>query len=216
MRLLLLILALLSFIHIHAQNDLPVYDNINEKKYSSDWLVAAVTIKAGIFKSADSGDIVLYNGLVKRVFRLQPNIACIAYENMSNNQQLLRAVKPEAEITIDGIKYNVGGLHGQTENAYLLPVWLNNFTSRDSDFHFASYAVNDLQPYINWKPEGWALNKQQPTGKSISFNYTSSLAALKNVFVKVHYELYDGLPLIVKWISVENKTNHIITIAIAS
>ena len=29
----------------------------------------------------------------------------------------------------------------------------------------------------------------------------------------MHYEIYDGIPLIVKWISVENKTKHIITIA---
>jgi len=144
---------------------------------------------------------------------LQPNVACIDYENMSNGQQLLRAIKPEAEIIIDGINYKVGGLYGQTENAYLLTAWLNNFTTHNSDFHFTSYSVNNLQPYINWKPKGWALNKQQPTGKIISFNYASSIDALKNVFVKVKYEIYDGLPLIVKWISIENKSNHVITIA---
>lgn len=213
MRLSSIIFILFSFMHLHAQINLPVYDNANEKNYSSDWLVTPVTIKAGIYKSADAKNIILYNGLVKRVFCIQPNMACIDYENMSNGQQLLRAVKPEAEIIIDGINYNVGGLYGQTENAYLLPAWLNNFTAHDSDFHFTSFTVNNLQPYINWKPKGWALNKQQPTGKIISFNYTSSIAALKNVFVKVNYEIYDGLPLIVKWISVENKTNHIITIA---
>ena len=213
MRLLFIIVVLLSCTHLHAQNNLPVYNNTNEKKYSSDWLVTPVTIKAGVYISADAKNIILYNGLVKRVFRIQPNVACIDYENMSNGQQLLRAVKPEAEITIDGINYNIGGLYGQKENAYLLSAWLNNFTAHDSDFHFASYTINNLQPYINWKPKGWALNKQQPTGKIISFNYISSLDALRNIFIKVNYEIYDGIPLIVKWISIENKANHIITIA---
>jgi hypothetical protein len=213
MRLSFIIFILFSFIHLQAQVNLPVYDDSNEKNYSSDWLVTPVATKAGVYKSADAKNIILYNGLLKRVFCIQPNVACIDYENMSNGQQLLRAIKPEAEITIDGINYNVGGLYGQTENAYLLPAWLNNFTTHDSNFHFISFTVDGLQPYINWKPKGWALNKQQPTGKIISFTYTSSIAALKNVFVKVHYEIYDGLPLIVKWISIENKTNHIITIA---
>lgn len=209
----IIFIFLFSVIHIQAQINLPVYNNSNEKNYNGDWLVTPVAIKAGVYKSADTKNIILYNGLVKRVFCIQPNVACIDYENMSNGQQLLRAVKPEAEIIIDGINYNVGGLYGQTENAYLLPASLNNFTTHDSDFQFTSFTVNNLQPYINWRPKGWTLNKQQPTGKIISFNYASSIAALKNVFVKVHYEIYDGLPLIVKWISIENKTGHIITIA---
>ncbi len=213
MRLPFLVCILFCFIHLRAQINLPVYDNANEQNHGSDWLVMPVAIKAGVYKSADSKNIILYNGLVKRVFCIQPNVACIDYENMSNSQQLLRAVKPEAEIIIDGINYKIGGLYGQTENAYLLPAWLNNFTTHDSDFHFTSFTVNNLQPYINWRPKGWALNKQQPTGKIISFNYASSVTALKNVFVKVNYEIYDGLPLIVKWISIENKTDHIITIA---
>lgn len=209
----IIFIFLFSVIHIQAQINLPVYNNSNEKNYNGDWLVTPVAIKAGVYKSADTKNIILYNGLVKRVFCIQPNVACIDYENMSNGQQLLRAVKPEAGIIIDGINYNVGGLYGQTENAYLLPASLNNFTTHDSDFQFTSFTVNNLQPYINWRPKGWTLNKQQPTGKIISFNYASSIAALKNVFVKVHYEIYDGLPLIVKWISIENKTGHIITIA---
>ena len=38
---------------------------------------------------------------------------------MSNDQQLLRAIKPEAEITIDSNSYNIGGLYGQIENEYI-------------------------------------------------------------------------------------------------
>jgi hypothetical protein len=94
-----------AFIKINAQNNLPVYNNAAETNYSKDWLVTPVAEKAAIYKSSDANDIILYNGLVKRSFRLQPNLPCIDYKNMSNGQQLLRAIKPEAEITINGISY---------------------------------------------------------------------------------------------------------------
>ncbi len=203
---------ILYSLFLHAQNNLPVYNSASEKNSSTDWLVTPVKQKAEIYKSTNEKEIILYNGLAKRTFRLQPNLVCIDYKNMSNGQQLLRAIKPEALVTIDGTVFKVGGLYGQTENAYLLPKWLDNFKTHDSDFHFASYKVSELQPFLNRKPKFWTMSMQQPTGKTISFLYTSSLESLKNIFVKVHYEIYDGIPLIVKWVSVENKTNHTITI----
>src|SRR4030095_12728802 len=115
MKLLFIILAGFSFSQVNAQNNLPFYNNAIETNYSKDWLITPVAEKAAIYQSNDGKDIILYNGLVKRSFRLQPNLACIDYKNTSNGQQLLRALKPEAEITINGIQYNIGGLYGQTE-----------------------------------------------------------------------------------------------------
>lgn len=204
--------AITIYFSLHAQTQLPVYSNDAAAKFPGDWLVTPVTQKAAVYKSADAKDIILCNGLLKRVFRLQPNLVCTDYTNMSNGQQLLRAVKPEAVVTINGTAYNVGGLYGQTENAYLLPGWLEKFSEHDSDFHFVSYEVTSLQPFLNRNKKFWTLSNQQPTGKAISFSYTSSLASLKSIIVKVHYEVYDGIPLIVKWVSVENKSQHAITI----
>ena len=107
-----------------------------EKLYASDWLIKAPQQKAEIFKSNDGKDITLYNGLVKRSFRITPNVACVDYKNMTNGQQLLRAVKAEAILKINGKDYCVGGLYGQKENAYLLPEWVNYFTSDEKDFQF--------------------------------------------------------------------------------
>src|SRR6476661_1774602 len=134
-----------------AQQDLPVFAKGLEKNYGKDWLVFPVAIKAQVHKSKDGHDITLFNGLVKRTFRMQPNVACIDYTNMSNKQQLLRAVKPEATITLDGTDYNIGGLYGQTENAYLIPSWLNTFSAHENDFHFVSFAITDIQPFLQWK-----------------------------------------------------------------
>jgi len=110
-------------------------------KQSNDWLVDGKGFTANIQLSENKKDLVLTNGLVKRIFRTKPNLACTGYENLSNGQQLLRAIKPEAVLIIDGKKFNIGGLHGQKENGYLMPEWIDAFTSGENDFQFDSYSV---------------------------------------------------------------------------
>jgi hypothetical protein len=171
-----------------------------------DWLIHTIKTKASIKKTVDGKKIILSNGLLKREFVLSPDIACVDFTNLINGQQLLRAIKPEARITIDGIAYNVGGLYGQKENAYLLPQWIESLKVQDSNFHFVSYEISKISPYIKWKPAVWSTNAQQPQGQMISFKYASSINALKGIEVTVNYELYEGLPLICKWLSIQNNT----------
>ncbi len=179
---------------------------------NKDWLVNSVNYKSEVVKSTDEKDIILTNGLVKRIFRITPNVACIDYQNLTNGQQLLRAVKPEAILEIDGKTINVGGLTGQKEKAYLRTEWIDAMQSDPDAFQYKTYSVSNITPFIKWKPTGWALNKKQATGQLLSFVFESPQPALKNIFVNVHYELYDGLPLIVKWVSIENKSNGLIKI----
>nr|WP_290937305.1 hypothetical protein [Haliscomenobacter sp.] len=193
-------LALFSIHQLFAQNTLVRYDKLT----STDWLVTPFSQKAEVI--VEGKNIILYNGLVKRVFRIGANLACFDYKNLSNGQQLLRAVKPEAKISVDGLEYNVGGLLGQKENAYLLPEWLDKLELGKEDFVFQSHSVEVIKPSINWKANTWTLNKTQPTGKLLTCKYLAQAPALSGLQVNVHYELYDGLPLIVKWISIENKS----------
>ncbi|SHM76121.1 alpha-galactosidase [Mucilaginibacter sp. OK098] len=182
---------------------------VNEKQ-KNDWLVNNKAYVASVKKSETGKDIILSNGLLKRIFRIQPNIACISYENLSNGQQLLRDVKPEAALIIDEKKINVGGLYGQKEHAYLLPEWIDSFTANANDFQFKSYSVSEIQPFIKWKQAFWAGNVKNSTGKMLTLNFQSN--SLKGIDIAVHYELYDGIPLIVKWLSVINNSDHSIVI----
>lgn len=182
----------------------------NGQQTLKDWLIDNSGFKATVDHAENGKDLILTNGLVKRVFRLQPNVACTAYENLSNGQQLLRAVKPEAVLVIDGKKYNVGGLYGQKEQAYLLPEWVDKFTATENDFRLKSHSVSEIKPNINWKKAFWARNIPPARGKVLTMAYTSQ--QLKGIEVNVNYELYDGIPLIVKWLSVKNSTGHSITI----
>lgn len=88
---------------------------------SQDWLIKPISQKAHV--KIEGNTIELNNGLVKRRFVIGQNLACFDYVNLSNNQQLIRAIKPEARLKIDGKEYNIGGLIGQTEQAYLQNDW---------------------------------------------------------------------------------------------
>lgn len=193
-----LLLSLLSF-SILAQLNVNTYNQIIQ----TDWLVTPTQQKAEVITYDNK--VLIYNGLIKRVFQISPNVACIDYKNLTSGQQLLRAIKPEAKIIIDNKTYNVGGLNGQKENAYLLPEWLDKLEVGKEDFVYESHDIADIKPFINWKCKTWAMNKKQATGKVLSFKYISKVPALAGLKVTIHYELYDGLPLIVKWLSIDNK-----------
>ncbi|MEP6747522.1 MAG: alpha-galactosidase [Bacteroidota bacterium] len=202
------LLLAVKIISTYAQEALPVYNSEKEQSTTADWLIAPIKEVAAVYKSNDGKDLVLFNGLVKRVFRLSPNLACVDYKNLSNGQQLLRAVKAEARLTIDGKDYNVGGLYGQHENAYLLPEWIDGFKDSSNDFHFLKYEIGKIKPRLNWKPASKNFRSAAATsGVELSFIYQSPAAQLNGLQVTVHYELYNGAPLIVKSLTIENKSN---------
>ena len=171
----------------------------------ADWLIKPTEKKASIF--IKNKQLILDNGLVRRVFLLDPNVSCISYTNLSSGQELLRSIEPEARLVFNGTSYNVGGLSGQKEKAYLRLEVENNLHKKDSDFVFTNYSISDIKPFIHWKPTTWLTNPNQPKGKTVTLEFISNLPALKNIMVQVHYELYDGLPLMTKWVSVENKSS---------
>jgi len=182
----------------------------NQKTSNVDWLVSSFEQKATI--TNEGQNIVLNNGLVKRSFVIAPNVACFDYTNLTNGQQLIRSIEPEAKVVIDQITYKVGGLSGQKEKAYLQIDQIKNLQKADSDFVFLKYTIGKIEPFIKWKPTTWLGNAKQPTGARIDFEYVSPIAALKNIIIKVHYEIYDGIPLITKWISIQNNSNKSIKI----
>ena len=90
----LLTANLVGWSQVHTVDQVKVGVN----PYNGDWLVRPMTQKA-VIAGETNGMITLHNGLVKRTFRLFPNVACTEYLNLTTGQQLLRSVKPEAEIT---------------------------------------------------------------------------------------------------------------------
>jgi len=201
--LIFIVAFLISF--LAGGQPLPVWSSAEQETVTADWLVNPVKTKAQVFSSKDGKELVLYNGLVRRTFRITPNVACVDYQNLTNGRQLLRAVKAEARLTINGKNYNVGGLYGQKENAYLLPDKLDKLKAGANDFQFADYAIKPITPYLQWKTRFWMPPIKPASGKMITFRYKATAPELSGLEVKVTYEIYDGIPLIVKSLAVDNK-----------
>jgi len=168
----------------------------------TDWLIQPIQQKANI--NIQDNYIELNNGLAKRIFFIGPNLACIDYTNLSNGQQLLRSIEPEARVVIDGQMYNIGGLIGQTEKAYLIKGSEKKLLSDKNAFQFKGYHIDTIAHYIQWKSTTWNSNKKQAKGKSIRFDFIAPNNHLSNLTISVHYNLYDGIPLITKWIEIKN------------
>lgn len=172
------------------------------KPPARDWLIDPKGYTATVTEKGK--EIVLSNGLLSRSFRTAPNVICTDFRNLTSGEQLLRSVKPEARLTIDGHDYQIGGASGQQQQAYLLPVWLDSLQSGKTDFIYTGHQLTEIKPVLNWKPGGWCSNPHMPTGKALIFTYRAQAPALQGITVKVHYELFDGIPLLAKWLEITN------------
>ena len=200
------LLLVFNFLTLQAQTkSIAVINKWQDTSPTKDWLILPTDFKAKVFQTADGKELYLYNGLLKRKFVIAgSSLACIDFKNLINGQQILRAINSEAKITINDVEYAVGGLKGQTEKAYLLPAWVDTLNPADTRFVFSSYLMEEIPQNLKWKTKGWSSNKKQPSGKMLTFIFKSNADAIKGVDVKVHYELYDGIPLIIKWVEIQN------------
>ncbi len=172
-----------------------------------DWLIDPSPYTARAVRDAHGREVTLSNGLLRRVFRLAPNAATVALDNLMTGASLLRGVKPEATLTIDGVQAEVGGLVGQPDYAYLLPEWLDGMTAAESAFRCTGYDTSAVKARFPWKQTRYASRKEwPPRGAEVVFHYEAPPGHLRGLRVDVHYEMYDGIPLLVKWLTLGNGT----------
>ncbi len=181
----------------------------NERK---DWLLDNSGYTASVIQKGDV--VIIDNGLINRTIRITPNAATIEFKNLTTSESLLRSIKPEAEVSINGKTYAVGGLIGLKEHGYFLEEWINDLTSDGNAFQYVEHEVSEIKPKLKWnanKRFNTATNVT-PKGKELIIKFIHEAVELTGVIVKVHYEIYDGLPLIAKWITIENSSNNAIRI----
>lgn len=177
-----------------------------------DWLVSPITQKSEVKVLKNGKVLELTNGLISRQIQISPNAATTSFKNLTTNEQFVRSVRPEARVVFNRKTYQIGGLYGQKEHAYLLEEWTNQFTSNPNDFQFVRHAITDIKPHFDWKPSTWTANKNLPTGKELILYFASNSVELKGIEVAIHYEIFDGIPLLCKWVSIENKSANALTI----
>jgi hypothetical protein len=190
------------------QQCLPLWLGLITVAYGRDWLIDQIDEKT-VITVVPSGRLILTNGLISREFILDPDFATVDFRDLhTTNSSLLRCVKPEAVITLDGIEYNIGGVRPNTQCAYFNRTDFNKNKALDSTaFHFSSYEVGKPKAPFSYTPKRSAPTNIQwpPKGVHLSVYFKAPYfapLAHKYVVVVVNYEMYDGIPLLVKWINV--------------
>ncbi len=176
---------------------------------NADWLVNPAGYVSKVHLDAAHKELILENGLAKRVLRLQPNAATVAIDNLTNGQSLLRAVGPEARISINGTVYAIGGLFGQPIANYLRQEWIDQLKDDPMAYHYTEWHEEPITARFPWKKHPEWLSKDlawPPPGRHLVMRYAAPQSRADLPSVEVHYEIYDGLPLFCKWIVVKNTT----------
>jgi len=180
-------------------------------KTSFDWLINPEKSNAGVFATEDGKGIILSNGMVARIFRVTPNLATTDIVNRMTGESMLRAVSSEGSVQIDGKKWNLGGLKGQPERGYLKPEWIEQMTTIPNSFLVEDFEISPLEEKIKWAKSRWALNKNNPTGKKLTFTLRG-INEVKDVVVKLSYLIYDRVPVIRKSFEIINNSSFAINI----
>jgi hypothetical protein len=129
--------------------------------------------------ASNANELVLENGLARRVFRLAPNAATIDLQNLTSGEHYLRAIAPEARVKIDGVDYAVGGLKGAPIANYINASWLDELAADPGAYQFAGYSVGETLPRFAWqkRPEWLARDLPwPPPGKHLVMRYSPPVA----------------------------------------
>jgi concanavalin A-like lectin/glucanase superfamily protein len=178
---------------------------------AGDWLITPINkpVKVSLQKNSNgtSALLMISNGLISRSFYISGNSACVSLKNLSNGAEYVRAVKPEARVMIDSAWYDIGGLTGQPEKAYLQSNWYADMYPDPNAFHFTGMELLKPEARYPWQVKFNAVKTDwPPKGVHMVMHY-SSPAAIHAVTIDIHYEVYEGMPVIRKWFTVKNGNN---------
>jgi hypothetical protein len=198
----MLALLAMATLPIPALQDLPLWDG---RAAEGDWLVRNIRVKAQFFRTERPGELVMANGLIARRFLLQPNAATLSFDNLKTGETLLRAVKPEAEVVLEGKAYPVGGLTGQPNLAFLTEDWIGQLKSGSDAFVLKGFAVGPAVPRMAWKQVRRAAPSDWPVpGVALTLTFGPPKNGPKAIEVDVRYEMIDGAPILTKRLIVRN------------
>ncbi|HZZ43841.1 MAG TPA: hypothetical protein VFE58_12965 [Tepidisphaeraceae bacterium] len=191
---------------VTGMDQMPLLGEAASKAASADWLVKTIHQKAGIYRIDGADEIVMTNGLVRRILKVSPEGATVSLDNLMTGEEMLRGVKPEARVTLNGKEYAVGGLDGQPDYAYLKPEWLKEMKAPPGAFHLTSVSAGKIEERLAWKRVRYAGvgATWPPKGVRLTMEYHAPAGA-PAATIFVNYEMYDGIPLMCKWLRVKNE-----------
>jgi hypothetical protein len=172
-------------------------------------------LQVEIDEKAQTARMQIGNGLVNHNFFLGRNLACYSIRNESAGLEFLRSIKPEARIKVAGHWYDVGGLQNPPVRNYTIAEWLPALNSSPGTFEFAGIETEKPEAWLPGHPRYQTTAKPwPPKGLRVSMHYHAapSVLQLQGLQATVHYEIYQGIPLIGKWVSFANNRTPPLTI----
>jgi hypothetical protein len=171
-----------------------------------DWLVDGSSYRARIEVAVDGSAVTLTNGLIARRIRLQPGAATVAFDDLIGGRALLRAVEPEATLTIDGKEFAIGGLVGQRVRNFL-GVEAEAELQRDPQaFVCSGHRQQPIAAPMAWAPRRAWMSRDvawPPAGVALALDFEAPTGG-PAIVATIVYELYDGLPLLSKRLELRN------------
>ena len=157
--------------------------------------------------------ITMTNGLITRMFTTVPAFGTVDYRSEVKDQSLIRMISPETNLTLDGVLYPVGGLHASMGTLAFLNRSMLNLTITPNAFSFVSYETAAPKAPFHWEPglrHSPKSSSWPPKGLTLKVKFHAAGSAKlehANVVVYLNYEMYVGIPLLAKWVTVEYDGN---------
>jgi hypothetical protein len=185
-----------------------VVTELKAESAKEDWLISPVKQKVQLLlqttMSGESSKLMLTNGLTSRTFYLADNLTCTSFKNLSNGAEYVRAVKPEARVMIDSIWYEIGGLSGQPEKSYFFESWCKDLIADPGSFRFSGMNIEQPAARYPWQIKFNAVDTDwPPRGLHLIMHYEPPVN-VTGILVDVHYEMYEGMPVVRKWLTIRN------------
>ena len=169
----------------------------------ADWLLDPSPYVASVDFNETSRELTLTNGLVARRVLLAPNAATMSLRNLATGEEFVRALAPEARVTLDGKEYPVGGLTGAPVANYWREEWAADAQAIPDAYRYERYEVGEIEERFPYKKRPEWLSRDlawPPKGKRVSLFFAPPQTEDGKPLpaVEVRYEIYDGAPLLSK------------------
>jgi hypothetical protein len=180
---------------------------------ATDWLVHPYTAPCTFAQNAD-GSWTLSNGLVSRTFVTSPGFGTVDIYSHVRGVSLLRAIESEGYLSLDGVTYALGGIiqTGTYYHAYL------NRSATGIEHNAGGWDMKPGTTFVTgapvapfpWTPGTRGSPKTAawpPRGLQVSVELAppaSARPAHQAVSAWLVYEIYEGVPLMTKWLVVNS------------
>ena len=174
------------------------------RPFRNDWLINAKPFDGDVYRGKREGTVYLSNGLITRRLDCLLDGTTLDFVNEHTGESVIRSLRPEGQITINGTQYNIGGVLGQEEHAYFRYEWIDQLEKDKNAFHLINFSISPIQKRFEWKRVRHCEDLPwPPKGKMLSLEYRHE--KLPGVKIQVNYEIYSGLPLLSKWLVIFNE-----------